>query len=816
VSASFGTLLRQLRIAARLSQEALAESAGISAAAIGAYERGVRAAPHRDSVELLADALGLAGERLAEFKAAARPKPRAHRAFNLDPAAPARTLPPEMTTFVGRESEVAEILEILKDQRLITITGAGGVGKTRVALRIASRQQRADGAWFVDLGSVRDPSRVVAKISSVVPRPFRDDESPEALADSLRDRSTLLVLDNCEHVLEAVGAVVAALARTAPNVAVLATSRHRLNVSSEFVFRLSPLPYPDTLRLTALEARRFAAVDLFVLRASAADQRFVFTDDHVAAVVDICRRVEGVPLAVELAAARLPMFGLTTLRKKLGERLDLLKSTVRDVPERQQTFRATIDWSYGLLEEPERSLLLRLAIFAGGCTLESAEYVCTDESMPRDWVVDGLSALVDHSLISADIARSSPRYTLLESTRQYALEKLEETERGRLAARHAAWCAAFADDVRFATLELTHSEWNQLVLPEFDNIYQAIDWATEHDRLLFASIVGSLYFMWWRIGRPEEGHRFADEALSDLDEDAHPAIAAQLLLARSIILIHSERLKVIERAVTLLERLGEPRGLAEAYLHLGGVYLMTRDRKRLAPLVERVAQLVKRSGERNLSPLISWLRGGVYALDGKFAEARDELVLALEGPKVSEQEAGYVIGHELANVEYLLGNVQRAAALCDELVAASRLRRLANHEVYALVKSSGFHLLLGDTERAERAARDALFASRQLNEIVLKAAVQHLATIAALHGDVVRATRLHGYVDARLGSETDNQVNLPFACRDILIASIDEHLTPAEKAHHMAAGALLGEEAAIGEALQARSAMRTPKVQSGA
>jgi predicted ATPase/DNA-binding XRE family transcriptional regulator len=804
VSESFGALLRNLRITAGFSQEALAEAAGVSTAAIGSYERGLRTAPHQDSVDLLADALSLTGATRLQFKAAARSKPRGRRALNAteENAFPGRHLPAETTTFVGREVEVAEILETLKGQRLVTITGAGGVGKTRVALRVASAEKRVDGVWFVDLGSVRDASRVVAKVLSVLQIPFQGDETPEGLAGALLHRRMLLVLDNCEHVLETAGAVVTALVQLAPDVAVLATSRHRLNVSSEFVFRLAPLPYPDSPRISAQEARRFAAIDLFVVRATAVDQRFAFTDDQVDAVLDICRRVEGIPLAVELAAARLPMFGLSMLRKKLSDRLDLLKTNLRDAPERQQNFRATFDWSYDLLEEPERLLLLRLAIFAGGFTLESAEDVCTDDIMLQDWIVDGLTALVDRSLISVDIMRSSARYKLLESTRQYLLEKIPEAEHDRLAARHAAWCAVYADNVRLASLELTHTEWNEIVLPEFDNVYQAIDWTTKYDKLLFARVVGSLYFMWWRIGRPEEGRRFAAAALAELDEDAHPIVAAQLYLARSVSLTHSERLREIQRTVDLLERAEATHGVADAYLHLAGVYLMTRDRDRLMPLVEHISELVRRTGEEKYAPLILWLRAGAHALDGKFDEARQELIRALGLPKVPEQEAGYVIGHELANVEFLLGNVPRAAKICDELVASSRLSRVPNHEIYALVKSSGFHLHLGDVHRAQQAARDALLASRQLNGIVVAWAIQQLATIAALDGDVARAARLHAYVDASLGTDADYQVNLPFACRDILVATIDRELSIAEKAKHMALGALLGEDAAIGEALE--------------
>jgi predicted ATPase/transcriptional regulator with XRE-family HTH domain len=802
VSAPFGTLLRRLRIAASLSQEALAERAAVSAAAIGAYERGVRTAPHRDSVDLLAKALGLSAEARLEFEEAARAKPRGRVRLPSPDGHPSAGLPRETTAFIGREMEIAALTTLLREQRVVTLTGAGGVGKTRVALQAASRQHHADGVWFVDLGSVGDESRVVAKILSVVPTPaLGANDTADFLAEALRDRSMLLILDNCEHVLEAAGAVVAALVRAAPNVTVLATTRRRLGVSAEFVLRLAPLPYPDSPIAFAAEARTYAAVELFVSRANAADGRFVFSDDHVAEVVEICRRVEGIPLALELAAARLPMFGLTGLRERLRDRLGPLKAHVRDAPQRQQTLRATIDWSYELLEERERLLLQRLAIFLGGCTLDSAEEVCWDASLPRDAIADVLSLLVDHSLVSCDFTSRVSRYTLLESTRQYAIEKAPAGEAGRLAARQALWCASFADVGKIETHPLTHTHLAGLVLPELDNIYQAIDWTTQHDRLLFARIVGSLYFLWWRIGRFDEGRRLAVDALSSLDEDAHPRVAAQLHLARSVSLSSAKKLEAAQRAIDLLEGTGEPTGLVEAYLHLGGGYLMTKEADRLRPIVEHVSQLAKRTGERNFSPLIAWLRGGLHLLEGKLEQARDELEIALAEPTVSEQEAGYQIGYQLADIESLLGNFERAAALSDELVAAARQRRMTNHEMYALVTSSSYHLLAGNTEQAKRSARDALLAARGINATILTTAIERLATIAAMRDDAVRAARLFGYVNAWFEREEHHHAALTDWCRDLLIASLDERLRPAEKEYHMLAGMLLSEESAIAEAL---------------
>jgi predicted ATPase len=627
--------------------------------------------------------------------------------------------------------------------------------------------------------------------------------------------STLLIMDSCEHLNETVGTIVAALVRRVPNVTVLATSRERLNISSEYVFRLAPLPYPNEPGLSAAAARAYAAVDLFVSRAKRADHGFHFADEHVPAIVQICRRVEGLPLAVELAAARLPMFGLDVLQERLHDRLGPLKANLRDVPERQHTIRATIDWSYELLTGRERLLLQCIAIFAGGCTLDAAETVCSGELLSRAWIVEGLSSLVDRSLISVELERDTPRYTLLESTRQYALEKLSPAEETRLAECHAQWCTVLADDIRLASVELTHAEWAQIVSPELDNLYRALDWTREHDRLLFARMVGSLYFMWWRIGRLEEGRRLADDALSQIDENAATGVVAYLHLARALSLTSQERIDATQRAIDLLERFGEPRALAEAYIHLAGVYLVIRNADALRPLIERAADLVQRSGEQSLFPLLLWLRGGLHALDGDFSQARSDLLTALEGPNVSDQEAGYIVVHELANVEFALGNVERAADLCDELARAAQAHHLANHEIYALVKVAGFRLLLEEMSAAETRAREALLASCRLNygngpfiSILRRSAIELLATLAALHGDAERAARLYGYIAARAAREEDNQVNLPAACRATLLGRLKELLSPAEAGRHMRLGSLLSEGAAIAEALQSADQKR--------
>jgi hypothetical protein len=293
------------------------------------------------------------------------------------------------------------------------------------------------------------------------------------------------------------------------------------------------------------------------------------------------------------------------------------------------------------------------------------------------------------------------------------------------------------------------------------------------------------------------------DALLELDEEAHPLVAAQLHVARSIGLPSARKIEAAQRAIDLYEQFGEPRGLVEAYFHLGGGYLVSLNRERLREVVGRVTELVGRSGEEYFAPLISWLRAGVYGLDGDTDAARQELLHALREPNVTEQEAGDKIGSSLAALEHSVGNTARAAELTDELVAAASKQRMIHHEVYALLRSTGYHLLLGNTERGAKAAHDALLASRGFNSTILTTAIQLLATVAVMRGETVRAGSHYGYVTSWFAREEYNHVNLP---TDALRAQ----LTPDHLEQHMAAGRLLSESAAIAEAVQIAALTAAP------
>jgi non-specific serine/threonine protein kinase len=341
--------------------------------------------------------------------------------------APRHNLPLQLTSFVGREQALAEVGRLLATTRLLTLTGAPGVGKTRLALQLAGegREAYADGVWLVELAPLADPALVPQAVATAVgvrEQPGR--RLVDTLADAVRGQELLLVLDNCEHLVEACATLADRLLRAGPRLRVLATSREALGIAGETTWWVAPLALPaaepmaaaGSERLAALEANE--AVQLFVERARAAQPAFALTERNAGAVGQVCRRLDGIPLALELAAVRVPALGVEQLAQRLDDRFRLLTGGRRTALPRQQTLRAAVDWSYTLLPEAERVLLRRLAVFAGGWTLAAAEGVCGGDGLEAVDVFPLLVDLVDKSLVVAEPEDAEPRYRLLETLRQ--------------------------------------------------------------------------------------------------------------------------------------------------------------------------------------------------------------------------------------------------------------------------------------------------------------------------------------------------------------------------------------------------------------
>jgi non-specific serine/threonine protein kinase len=438
-----------------------------------------------------------------------------------------------LTSFVGREREIAEVLRLLSTTRLLTLTGAGGCGKTRLALQVAARARGGfpDGVWLAELAALANPvlvPRAVASAAGVREIPETAGRAPmDGLADHLRDKTLLLVLDNCEHVVAAAAELVDALLRNCPALRVLTTSREPLGIAGETTWRVPSLSLPppsaageEASDHLVEDLVRYEAVRLFVDRAHAARPDLALSEHNAPALAELCRRLDGIPLALELAAARVRVFSVEQLAARLDDRFRLLTAGPRTAMPRHQTLRATVDWSYALLSEPERALLRRLAVFAGGWTLEAAEAVAVGDGLQAYAVLDLLAQLVDKSLVLAEEQHGAVRYRLLETIRQYAADRLLEAgEVERTRDRHLAHFLELAEEAepklrgRASAVALDRLE------REHDNLRVALEWSmatdpTRGDAALRLS--GALAWFWWVRSYHDEGCRWLARAL-----DAH-------------------------------------------------------------------------------------------------------------------------------------------------------------------------------------------------------------------------------------------------------------------------------------------------------
>jgi predicted ATPase/DNA-binding XRE family transcriptional regulator len=514
-----GDLLRRHRTDSGLTQEELAERAAISARTVSDIERGLRNRLYRETARRLEDALGLEAPDRQAFDNAARPPARgaAGGSGNTIDVASRSGLPSPLTRLIGRDDDLRAVLASLRDPeiRVLTIVGPGGIGKTRLAIEAASQSQVdfADGAIFVPLAVTRDPGLVPSLIARELRLTAVRKPIAEALRDRLREREVLVVLDTFEHLLPA-ATFLAELAVACPRVTFLVTSRAPLRVRGEHELRLEPLaaPYPGA---HSLDLNAYAATALFLERAHAVKPDLVLDAETAAAVVEICRRLDGLPLALELAAARLRHLPLATLREQLDDRLDLLVDGPRDLPARQQAMRDTVAWSYDLLQPGEQRLFRELSVFAGGWTLTTAESVCAPDGGGSELLRD-LSVLVDNNLVMVhERAGDDARWGMLDVIREFASEQAQAQGKSmELARRHTT---VFAELAEAAEPELGRSRqawWYRRLEGEQDNLRAAIAWSLEHDEVVLAQrIAGALWLFWRRHGDYPEARLWLDRAL---------------------------------------------------------------------------------------------------------------------------------------------------------------------------------------------------------------------------------------------------------------------------------------------------------------
>ena len=771
-------LLRQHRLAAALSQEALAERARMSTQGISALERGYRRTPQRETLSLLSGALALSDEQREEFEAAAARSVLLGRGASVTVgpwvSASSAILPLAPTSFVGRETELDEIAALLRERRMVTVTGAGGVGKTQTALHAASALADADDVpvCFVGLAPIANPALVVAAIASTLGvQEMPDRPLLDTLLAYLKNKPLLLILDNCEHVITQAAIVADALLSACPRVRILATSRESLRAVGEYNYRLPTLSFPSPEvagEIRATDASAYGAIVLFTDRAGAADQRFGLTDENAPVVAEICRRSDGIPLAIELAAARVNQFSLKVIAEKLDDRFRILTGGSRTALPRQQTIRATIDWSYDLLSAPERQVFERLSVFAGGCTLDAATTVCGGDEASRDDVFELLSSLIEKSLLLADLERHEPRYRLLESFRQYARERLVIRGEDRIIAnRHALAYMEAAERLGPMRDSVPHEVWIAQPREELDNWRAAVQWSLIDgaDVPLGQRLVGELVCLWGG-GNFSDASRWVSAALEVADEQTPAKVLARLRLAGAIVAKHlgNHRVQLTssEIAVALYRQIGDLKGLAHAQETLGNALLaLGRVAEAIAILTEALIGERKFGSPgdtaqvmRNLASACSQ-RGDFTAAHAYYAEAIPLLEAADEKGNLAYTKL------DLAELALAQGNPELALRHGMEMLAvAGDVDVNARCTIYALSSMSTSLIALGRYGEGKDCARQAVgFAREQQFEVLAAYALQNLAMAVALRaqsdariapGEYEKAARILGFVDARL------------------------------------------------------------------
>ena len=633
------------------------------------------------------------------------------------PDRPLGNLPLELTSFIVREREVAEVERLLGDRRLVTLCGPGGAGKTRLALAVAQElvEEFEDGVWWVDLAPLSDP-RLVARAVAValgVPE-SQDTPSTEELVEHLKPRETLVILDNCEHLVVACADLADRLLRTCPDLEILATSREPLRVSGENGWQVPSLSLPDPGRLPELgELAGFEAIHLFVERARSVDAGFELTEENAPAVARLCHKLDGIPLAIELAAARSRVLTAGQILEKLEDPLALLTTGDRSAAPRQRTLRATLQWSYDLLSEDERALFRRLSVFVGGWTLEAAEAVGAGEPVEAGLVLDLLAALVDKSLVVAEENEeegSSLRYRMLVPVRQFGREKLaESTEAQDTPRRHAEYFLDLAEKADPKLVGPDQARWLQRLRTELGNLRRALEWSLEPDQEeraeLRLRLVAALGRFWGREGF-EEGKWRLQVAL-ERDPGGFPVARAKALGELGFILLFQQNyapaMAALEEGVAIYKELGDETGAAYTLANLGQAAVHGGFRERLPSFEREGAELLE-------GDLADHPRAYLLVILGMAAQGEGDLDRAasrLEEGLAKCRELGSL--REASMAHFILGNVEidrdhldRGVAL---LLEGARITRELGDHLGTAYYVWGLGRVAVLRENPERAAR---------------------------------------------------------------------------------------------------------------
>jgi len=730
-------------------------------------------------------------------------------------------LPLQSSAFIGRDAELAELRLLLAKHKLVTLLGPGGIGKTRLALQAAADalDDYADGVFLVELAGVSEGEQVAAAAAAAMNISLSGGGAPaEQLASALRGAAMLIILDNCEHLIEAAASVAGAILRRNAGVTILATSRSPLGLPGEQSFALPTLAVPDAAAIpgiTAEAAASYAGIQLFIARAALVQPGFALDAGNAADIAAICQRLDGIALAIELAAARTRLLRPKDLLARLNDRFRLLTGGARTHLPRQQTLRALIDWSFDLLTEPERVAFRRLAVFAGSFDLPGAEAVLPGGPIDALDVLDLVGSLLDKSLITRLPAQDrEPRYRLLDSTRHYALEKLEQAgETAALQRAHAAHMVAVFGEARRRYLDTDMLLWSADVEPEIENLQAALAWGfgEEGDDRIAVALAARLWPLRNQalIAQPA-ALAFVREAVAKLAPDAPGEDAAWLWL--SLTLDRSAgvpaNVAAAERALALFETLQDRQGAGRAAAAAAFNLVCAGDTAGAEGFTDAARAILRRSPPNlNTAATLSSLAMArtIAARDATdFAAARRDFAAALEIFETFNDRVGMLfVSGNLADIQARLCDYAGAIENARRNVAEGRARRDWPHLTYHLVNLTSYCLLVGDDAAAAQAAREAVPIVAELDDQQAGACFTGgLALLAARAGALETAAKLAGHTNQYYLSVQETMQPVEQRVWDALMALFTEaettgKLPPETTDHHLAAGATLSLQDAL-------------------
>jgi predicted ATPase/DNA-binding XRE family transcriptional regulator len=750
----FGSLLREFRCAAGLSQEALAERARLSPGAISALERSARRGPQQQTLALLAEALQLGSEQRAQLEESAHAgRRRAPRgSADASPAVP-HNLPRILTSFHGREADLAELEELIAARRLITLLGTGGVGKTRLALEAAHRQLEgmrfSDGVWFVDFAPTNSPELVATAIARVLGVPEQSNVALlHTIGAAIARKNMLLAFDNCEHVVDECARIAEALLRDCSGLVVLATTREALRVDGECVVRVRPLPYDE-------HHRGGPALDLLLHRLAEADfKRYShLINGDGAHAASICKRLDGIPLALELAAGRARDVPLAHIAAGLDERFGLLVHGRRTALPRQNTLRGMIDWSFAPLAPSEQDLFARLGLFAEAFTPEAASAICGDDA---GVVRSGLATLISKSLVSVVEDRNGHlRYRLLESMRAYALDRLRERgEYDRFAYRFATYFCARAKEADSRYGRITISEFLDCVESDLENFRAALEWSLgqRNDTKLGAELAGAMGWIYRQSALFVEGTRWAERGLAEV-RDAAPTLVGRLHMALSIFCLNSGEIhRALEEAKLATEAYrGAPASsnLSWSRAHEGNCLLLLGRRDDARAAIEEAVEVAR--AQQDMLRLANALNAFALTIPiERAAERLAPLEESIRTYRAASADGDMVPIANLAEALFATGDLASALSFVLDAIAMARTNRDRPFLAAALINLMAYALAAGDVGQAERAGQESMRLARDIGTTYyMMTGLQHLGSVAARRGAFERAARLLGAANAQ-------------------------------------------------------------------